>query len=274
MTQSQLIQSEKMAGLGQLVAGIAHEINNPISFIYGNITYVTEHIENLFQLLHIYQKNYPKPKAEIQEQITALDLDFITDDVAKILSSIKFGAERISQLVLSLRIFARLNEAETKMVNLHEGIDSTLLILQHRLQANTNIVEIEVIKEYGDLPGILCYAAQMNQAFMNIINNAIDALEKSRLIGEIVDTPQITISTKFINNNTVLICIADNGCGIPEEMRSRIFEPFFTTKEPGQGTGLGLSISYQIVVEKHGGQIKCISELGKGSEFLIEIPIK
>ncbi|ABA20834.1 multi-sensor signal transduction histidine kinase [Trichormus variabilis ATCC 29413] len=273
-TQSQLIQSEKMAGLGQLVAGIAHEINNPISFIYGNITYVTEHIENVFQLLHLYQKNYPKPKAEIQENITALDLDFITDDVPKILSSIKFGAERISQLVLSLRIFARLNEAEMKMVNLHEGIDSTLLILQHRLQANTNILEIEVIKEYGDLPEIFCYAAQMNQVFMNIINNAIDALEKSILIGGIVDKPQIKISTKFIKNNAVVICIADNGCGIPEAMRSRIFEPFFTTKEPGQGTGLGLSISYQIVVEKHGGQIKCISELGKGSEFSIEIPIK
>lgn len=160
------------------------------------------------------------------------------------------------------------------MVNLHEGIDSTLLILQHRLQANTNIVEIEVIKEYGDLPGILCYAAQMNQAFMNIINNAIDALEKSRLIGEIVDTPQIKISTKFINNNTVLICIADNGCGIPEEMRSRIFEPFFTTKEPGQGTGLGLSISYQIIVEQHGGSIKCTSIENQGTKIDIILPIK
>ncbi|MBG1243818.1 GAF domain-containing protein [Nostoc sp. NZL] len=273
-TQSQLIQSEKMAGLGQLVAGVAHEINNPISFIYGNITYVTEHAENLFKLLRLYQKQYPKVTGEIQKQVAALDLDFISDDLPKILTSMKMGADRISQLVLSLRSFSRLDETGMKPVDLHEGIDSTLLILQHRLQPQTDSFAIEVVKQYGELPPVVCYAAQMNQVFMNILNNAIDALENSEKAGKIIDNPKIFIRTKVIEGNTILICIADNGCGIPEIMRSRIFEPFFTTKQPGQGTGLGLSISYQIIVEKHGGNIKCISEAGNGCEFWIEIPMK
>ncbi|QFS48537.1 GAF domain-containing protein [Nostoc sphaeroides] len=273
-TQSQLIQSEKMAGLGQLVAGVAHEINNPINFIYGNITYVTEHTENLFKLLRLYQKQSPKATGEIQNQVAALDLDFISDDLPKILNSIKMGAERISQLVLSLRIFSRLDEAGIKSVDLHEGIDSTLLILQHRLQPEANSLAIEVVKQYGELPPVVCYAAQMNQVFMNILNNAIDALENSQKAAKIIDNPKIWIRTEVISGDTILICIADNGCGIPEIKRSRIFEPFFTTKQPGQGTGLGLSISYQIIVEKHGGNIKCVSEPGKGCEFWIEIPIK
>ena len=273
-TQSQLIQSEKMAGLGQLVAGIAHEINNPISFIYGNITYVTEHTENLFKLLRLYKKQYTKLTGEIQKQAAALDLDFISDDLPKVLTSMKMGAERISQLVLSLRIFSRLDEAGIKPVDLHEGIDSTLLILQHRLQPEKNSFAIEVIKEYGKLPAVLCYAAQINQVFMNILNNAIDALEKSATYGKIIDNPKIWIRTEVTQRNTILIYITDNGCGVPEMMRSRIFEPFFTTKEPGQGTGLGLSISYQIIVEKHGGNIKCVSEPGNGCEFCIEIPMK
>lgn len=273
-TQSQLIQSEKMAGLGQLVAGVAHEINNPISFIYGNIIYVTEHAENLFKLLRLYQKQYPKGTGEIQKQAAAMDLDFISDDLPKILTSMKMGAERISQLVLSLRIFSRLDEAGIKPVNLHEGIDSTLLILQHRLQPQTNSFAIEVVKEYGELPPVVCYAAQMNQVFMNILNNAIDALENSGTCGKKIDNPKIWIRTEIIEGNSILIWIADNGCGIPEMMRSRIFEPFFTTKQPGQGIGLGLSISYQIIVEKHGGNIKCVSEPGNGCEFWIEIPMK
>ncbi|OYD99251.1 ATPase [Nostoc sp. 'Peltigera membranacea cyanobiont' 213] len=273
-TQSQLIQSEKMAGLGQLVAGIAHEINNPISFIYGNMTYVKEHTENLFKLLRLYQKQYPKTTEEIKKQVAALDLDFINDDLPKILASMKMGAERISQLVLSLRIFSRLDETGIKPVDLHEGINSTLLILQHRLQSQTNSFAIEVVKQYGELPPVVCYAAQMNQVFMNIINNAIDALENSAISGKKIDTPKIWIRTEVIEENTILIWIADNGCGIPEIVRSRIFEPFFTTKQPGQGTGLGLSISYQIIVEKHGGNIKCVSEPGNGCEFWIEIPMK
>ncbi|MBG1269139.1 GAF domain-containing protein [Nostoc sp. WHI] len=273
-TQSQLIQSEKMAGLGQLVAGVAHEINNPISFIYGNMTYVTEHTENLFKLLRLYQKHYPKATGEIEKQAAAVDLDFISDDLPKILTSMKMGAERISQLVLSLRSFSRLDEAGMKPVDLHEGIDSTLLILQHRLQPETNSFAIEVIKEYGELPPVVCYAAQINQVFMNILNNAIDALEHSDRAGKIIDNPKIWIHTEAKEGNTILICIADNGCGIPEVMRSRIFEPFFTTKQPGQGIGLGLSISYQIIVEKHGGNIKCVSEPGNGCELWIEIPMK
>lgn len=263
-----------MAGLGQLVAGVAHEINNPISFIYGNITYVTEHAENLLKLLRLYQKQYPKTTGEIQKQVAALDLDFISDDFPKILTSMKIGADRISQLVLSLRSFSRLNETGMKAVDIHEGIDSTLLILQHRLQPETNSFVIEVVKQYGELPPVVCYAAQINQVFMNILNNAIDALENSATSGKIIDNPKIWIRTEVIEENTILIWIADNGCGIPETMRSRIFEPFFTTKQPGQGTGLGLSISYQIIVEKHGGNIKCISEAGNGCEFWIEIPIK
>jgi GAF domain-containing protein len=273
-TQSQLIQSEKMAGLGQLVAGIAHEINNPIGFIYGNITYVNEHTESLFKLLRLYQKQYPKITGEIQKQAAAMDLDFISDDLPKILTSMKMGAERISQLILSLRIFSRLDEAGIKPIDIHEGIDSTLLILQHRLQSQTNSLAIEVVKKYGELPLVVCYAAQINQVFMNILNNAIDALENSEKAGKIIDNPKILIRTEVIEGNTIRICIADNGCGIPEMMRSRIFEPFFTTKQPGQGTGLGLSISYQIIVEKHGGNIKCVSEPGNGCEFWIEIPMK
>jgi GAF domain-containing protein len=269
ITQSQLIQSEKMAGLGQLIAGLAHEINNPISFIYGNIPYITEHIEDLFKLLGIYQNKYPQALAEIQEQLTEINVDFINDDLSKILSSMMSGADRIRELVISLRTFSRLDEAEMKPVNLHEGIDSTLSILQHRFQAQDNSSEIAVIKEYGELPRVLCYAAQMNQVFMNILTNALDALKES-----LTENPTIWISTQVIDRNYLEIRISDNGCGIPDNLRDRIFEPFFTTKEPGLGSGLGLSVSYQIIVAKHGGQIKCVSEFGKGSEFLIEIPIQ
>ncbi|OUL19625.1 ATPase [Nostoc sp. RF31YmG] len=273
-TQSQLIQSEKMAGLGQLVAGVAHEINNPINFIYGNITHVTEYAEDLLKLLHSYQKHYPSPKAEVQRQAAALDLDFIAKDLPKILNSMTVGAERISELVLSLRTFSRLDEAEMKPVNIHEGIESTLLILQHRLKPQADFIAIEVVKEYGELPKVQCYAAQINQVLMNVLSNAIDALEQSVMVEKTLENPQIQICTEVIDENSILIRIADNGCGIPESLRSRIFDPFFTTKEPGKGTGLGLYISYQIVVDKHAGQIKCFSEPGKGSEFRIQIPIK
>jgi GAF domain-containing protein len=269
ITQSQLIQSEKMAGLGQLIAGLAHEINNPISFIYGNIPYVTDHIKELLNLVRLYQNHYPQAPAEIQDQSAEIDLDFINDDLPKMLNSMMFGADRIRQLVISLRTFSRLDEAEMKPVNLHKGIDSTLLILQHRVQPQDNTPEIEVIKEYGELPPVVCYAAQMNQVFMNILTNALDTLKKS-----LTPSPKIWIRTKVIDKNYLQIGIADNGCGIADDVRDRIFEPFFTTKEIGQGSGLGLSVSYQIIVEKHSGNIKCISEPGKGCEFLIEIPIQ
>ncbi|MBR8833291.1 MAG: GAF domain-containing protein [Stigonema ocellatum SAG 48.90 = DSM 106950] len=272
-TQIQLIQSEKMAGLGQLVAGVAHEINNPVNFIYGNMTHVTEYTDKLQKLLHLYQQNYPNPTKEIQHTAADLDLDFIIDDLPKILNSMMIGTERIRELVLSLRTFSRLDEAEMKSVNIHQGIDSTLLILQHRLHPKTSSLAIEVVKEYGDLPQVQCYAAQMNQVFMNILSNAIDALENPVRAAKITDNPKIWIYTQVIEGSSILIRIADNGCGIPEGMQARIFEPFFTTKQPGQGTGLGLSISYQIIVEKHGGQIKCISEPGNGCEFWITIPM-
>ncbi|MTJ07510.1 GAF domain-containing protein [Anabaena sp. UHCC 0204] len=268
-TQSKLIQSEKMAGLGQLIAGLAHEINNPISFIYGNIPYVTDHVKDLLNLVRLYQNNYPQAIGEIQDQLAEIDLDFINDDLPKMLNSMMGGADRIRQLVISLRTFSRLDEAEMKPVNLHEGIDSTLSILQHRFQQHNNTLKIAVIKEYGELPPIVCYAAQMNQVFMNLLTNALDGLKES-----FTESPKIWIRTKVIDNIHLQICIADNGCGIAENVRDRIFEPFFTTKEPGQGSGLGLSVSYQIIVEKHGGQIKCISELGKGCEFIIEMPIQ
>jgi len=273
-TQTQLIQSEKMAGLGQVVAGVAHEINNPINFIYGNITHVSEYTENLLKLLHIYQQNYPNPNAEVKQQAAEIDLDFIAQDLPKILNSMNVGAERISKLVLSLRSFARLDEADMKPVNIHEGIDSTVMILQHRLKPQTDSINIELVKQYCELPQVDCYAAQMNQVFMNILSNAIDALEDAVKVKKTIEHPQICIYTEVIDENLIQIRIVDNGCGIPDHMRSRIFDPFFTTKEPGKGTGVGLYITYQIVVEKHGGQIQCFSKPGKGSEFLIQIPIK
>jgi two-component system, NtrC family, sensor kinase len=272
-TQSQLIQSEKMAGLGQLVAGIAHEINNPITFIYGNVNYVNEYTTDLLKLVSLYQEKYPQAIQEFQQKIPQLDLDFIVDDLPKILNSMVRGAERISQLVLSLRNFSRLDESGMKPVDIHEGINSTLLILKHRLQPAGNSFAVEVVKEYGDLPLVRCYAAQVNQVFMNLINNAIDSLEESVANQTIKQPPQIQIYTEVIPDNQVLIRISDNGYGIPLDLRSRIFEPFFTTKPPGKGTGLGLFISYQTIVEKHGGKIECISQPDQGCEFRLEIPI-
>ena len=284
-----------MSGLGQLVAGVAHEINNPVNFIYGNISHVTEYTTDLLSLLNLYQQNYPETDTEIRNCAEEIDLEFIGEDLPKILDSMKMGAERIRQLVLSLRNFSRLDQAEKKPVNIHEGIESTLVILQHRLKAKPERPAIELIKEYGNLPLIECYAGLLNQVFMNIISNAIDALEmetkelknrrKEAMENEdyaqssIIFTPNeshsyIQISTEIVGSETALISIKDNGSGIPQELISQVFNPFFTTKPVGQGTGLGLSISYQIIVEKHKGSIRCISQPGQGSEFLIEIPVR
>ncbi len=277
-TQSQLIQTEKMSSLGQMVAGVAHEINNPVSFIYGNLTHAHNYTQDLLALVHLYQQHYPNPVPEIEEQIAAIDLDFLIEDLPKMLDSMNVGAERIRQIVLSLRNFSRLDEAEMKRVDIHEGIDSTLLILQNRLKAHGKHPGIELVKEYGVLPSVECYAGQLNQVFMNILSNAIDALDsynqQRQLDENRVHPSTITIRTLELNPDHIAVGIADNGPGITQEVRARIFDPFFTTKPVGKGTGLGLSISYQIVVEKHGGSLLCKSEPGQGTEFWIEIPVR
>jgi Amt family ammonium transporter len=266
-TQSQLIHAEKMSSLGQMVAGIAHEINNPVSFIYSNIRPAMEYTENLLALIALYQNYYPEPNPEIIEYINEFDIDFLASDFPKLLDSMKMGAERIRNIVKSLRNFSRLDESEMKYVDLHEGIESTLLILQNRLKFKPDHPEIKIIKEYGNLPEVECYPSQLNQVFMNIINNAIDALEENQ-----TQPSQIKISTQQLDDRWITIHIADNGPGIPEEIRTKLFDPFFTTKPVGKGTGLGLSISYQIIVDKHHGKIECHSMPKQGTKFVIQIP--
>jgi two-component system, NtrC family, sensor kinase len=263
-TQSQLIQSEKMSSLGQMVAGIAHEINNPVNFIYGNAEHINQYFNDLLNLIELYQKHHPNSSNEISDKIEEIDLEFLKEDLEKILHSIKIGSTRIRELVLSLRNFSRLDEAEKKAVNIHEGIDNTLLLLNHRLKKD----EIQIIKNYGRLPEIDCYPAQLNQVFMNIISNGIDALEDQ----ENPNKKQIIITTKVTDKNHVIIKISDNGKGIPPEIKARIFDPFFTTKTVGKGTGLGLSISYQII-KKHQGDIEVTSSEQTGTEFEIFLPI-
>ncbi|MBE9004607.1 PAS domain S-box protein [Fortiea sp. LEGE XX443] len=268
-TQAQMIQAEKMSSLGQLVAGVAHEINNPVNFIHGNLSYLEEHSRDLLRLINVYQPTkVPEFKALCQE----IDLEYIQEDLPKILSSMKVGTQRIRQIVLSLRTFSRMDEAEFKAVDIHESIDSTLMILQHRLKAKPEFPEIQVIQDYGKLPLVECYAGQLNQVFMNILANAIDALEQGR--DNEVSLPTITINTTFIDSDWVKVAIADNGVGMSEQVQKQVFNPFFTTKPVGKGTGMGMSISYQIITEKHGGKLECYSKPGEGTEFIITIPIQ
>ncbi|AUT00873.1 hybrid sensor histidine kinase/response regulator [Nostoc sp. CENA543] len=273
-TQVQLVQQEKLSALGELIAGIAHEMNNPISFITSNLPPLDEYIAAVCEMLELYAQEYTDPTPTITDAIKALDLDFVLEDMPKILNSLKVGAERIQNLSNSLRTFSRSDSDNKAPGNLHQGLDSTLMILQHRLKDNGDRSSIEVIRNYGNLPEVNCFLGQMNQVFMNLIANAIDAIDEAIAEGKISSAiPQITITTTTDAHNMAVICIADNGCGIPESAQQRLFEPLFTTKPVGKGTGLGLSIAHQIVVEKHKGKLEVNSQPGIGTEFKIAIPI-
>ncbi|WP_242028118.1 ATP-binding protein [Pseudanabaena sp. FACHB-2040] len=281
-TQAQLVQTEKMSGLGQLVAGIAHEVNNPVNFIYGNLPYIQRYAQDLLELLSLYREHCPNPPALLQRKADTIDVDFVSSDLLKIVSSMKVGTERVRNLVLSLQNFSRKDRCRKEQAAIHQGIDDTLLILNHRLQAKGKQSAIKIVKEYGDLPPIECNAGSLNQVFMNILGNAVDALESVRLNTSSTESllaPTITIRTEAVQPTngrdpaSIVIRIADNGDGIPQETLRQIFDPFFTTKPVGKGTGLGLSISYQIVVQEHGGMLKCWSQPGRGTEFSIELPL-
>ena len=276
-TQVQMVQNEKISSLGRLVAGVAHEINNPVNFIHGNLNHLKEYIYSLLSFVELYQAHYPDPVSEIEREAEVIDLDFLQNDLPKLLNSMQTGTERIREIVVSLRNFSRLDEAEFKAVNIHEGIDSTLLILQHRLKATSDHPEIIVLRNYGNLPLVECYPGQLNQVLMNILANAIDALEEftSRRHEEMQKHSScIKIRTSVVDSGWVEISISGNGLGIPEEIQNKIFDPFFTTKPIGKGTGMGMSISYQIITEKHGGTIECLSIPGQGTECLVRIPIR
>jgi signal transduction histidine kinase len=304
--QVQQIQNEKMVALGQLVAGLAHEINNPISFIYGNLQYAGQYVQDLVNMIEVYQQEYPKPTSKIQEIVKEIDLNFVINDLQNLIGAMYRGSDRIREIVLALQHFSRHDEAEMKRVNIHEDIENTLVMLQHRLRESTDRPAILVVKDYGNLPLVTCYASELNQVFMHLLNNAIDAIEERvgnqssntysltpidnsystwrdtpvAALGEtskpqwLLPTPQIRIHTEVTDLNMIKIAIADNGPGIEESLRSRLFDPFFTTKPVGKGSGLGLSISYQIIVQKHQGNITCNSSVGQGAEFAIEIPIE
>lgn len=292
--QMKLIESEKMSALRVLVAGIAHEINNPVNFVHGNLSYLTNCTKDLLALVQAYQQEVPEPSTALREQVKAIDLDFLSEDLAKLVNSMQTGTRRIQEIVLSLRNFSRLDESEFKPADLHQGINNTLLILHHRFEATSGRPAIQIIKEYGDLPLVECYAGQLNQVFLHLLSNAIDAIEekaqnylstsfnseldklkqKQFLVKHEDKIQTIWIRTAMSDSRHVRITIADNGIGIPNSVRSQLFDPFFTTKVIGKGTGLGLSISYQIITEKHRGKLWCDSNSGEETRFCIEIPVR
>ena len=275
-TQAQLIQAEKMSSLGQLVAGIAHEVNNPVNFIHGNLTYLQEGISILLDLIQLYQQNYPQPIPAIQSLIETEDLEFLQQDLPKSLRSLQTGTDRIRQIVLSLRNFSRMDESHLKPVDVHEGIESTVLILQHRLTPPSVSWQIEIIRDYGNLPLVECYPGQLNQVFMNILANAIDAIEEATQSPEFAHpdvSKQITIRTSRLDDEWVEIAIANTGFPIPESVQRQLFNPFFTTKPIGKGTGMGMAISYQIVVDRHQGKLLCQSAPHQDTTFIVRLPI-
>ena len=275
-SHAQMIQSEKMSSLGELVAGVAHEINNPVSFIYGNVRHADGYVQDVLELISLYRAHYPHPSQAIDTFLDELDIDFVTEDLPKTLASMKVGADRIKQIVKSLRTFSRMDGAEKLPMNVHEGLDSTVMILQNRLKARSDRPEIIIQREFGDIPTVECYGGQLNQVFMNLLSNAIDALDETvakqqETGGPVTLEPMIRIQTQMVGE-FLHIYIIDNGGGMTEEVRSRLFDAFFTTKPVGKGTGMGLSISHQIITEKHGGSLDCKSRVGEGTEFIITIP--
>jgi PAS domain S-box-containing protein len=275
-TQSQLVQTEKISQLGQLVAGVAHEVNNPVGFISGNLSHAKQYVEDLINLIKLYQVIYPNPGGAIADEIEAIDLPYLIEDLPKMITSMKLGTDRIRDIMQSLRNFSRSDTSEKREIDIHQSIDTTLIVLSHRLKAKPERPAIQVVKEYGDLPLIPCFSGQINQVFMNLLANAIDALDESnagKSYFDVEENPNIIKISTFAEPYQVTIKIADNGSGMSEEVRQKLFDAFFTTKSEGKGTGLGLSISYQILTEAHNGTLECFSSPGNGAEFVIKLRV-